>query len=719
MSIMKKGFAAVLILCLVLTGSVQAWAGNTGPAAGSGVSPDMTLAGPQGLIAGLAVNDEAIWGYTTDNWLVQVPQGEGKFSQVNIDATVEEPLKEDAIYQLLLDPDGDGVWLATTAGALQVAGGRLITRLSPREAGLETGTVTGMAVDGQGGFWLGTPVGLIHWDAKAGWGKLEKPFADNPYASLMVPGPNGTLVAGFGTGRLRPTEGFSTRDVGTPSGLALRDREGNWYTSSLPSYLGTPRGDGIYPTPIAAAFTDSREILVQLAPWGIATVKVTEQGLNVSGKQREGENQNLIPLGDRSRFVLGENDLPEEAIAGVQDDKGQIFWTDGWRVFSGQGDAVKVYYTSPAYPWDRAARDFLEQLRAEGKYGLAARLVTTVITLYPDGKMQVDGKDPAGYYQAAMLQQDGTTYIPLRAAVEALGGRVAYDPDTSTVALYYGNRKAFISLSGGQVKLSDADFDQVQLVWQGASLMVPVRWLVQKLLSEMNPAEVLAVHYQESTGEVYIYRHRWELMSHLPATTEGAELTLYLLVPWGMYPEINLAELPSPGAWSFSHHKQPPGFDPGKYTLAETNVRLVPGDNHLSVKLFQGPTLTSPLTVKVTPEDVPFPYRLDARGYPLGWEEDFTLVAPVSGYADANKEFQVKLSGIPKRIEKLVITYRSQQEEETLELPVQDGNLEYTLQPAFGSGVYDVTVSVPDAFSMPDHPERSAVSLVRFWVNFQ
>ncbi len=366
---------------------------------------------------------------------------------------------------------------------------------------------------------------------------------------------------------------------------------------------------------------------------------------------------------------------------------------------------------------DRAARFFLDRLAREGKYGLVLQQPTTEIIFYPGGKMLVNGEETSA--PTSILQRRGTTYLPLRAILEALGGSVEYDPATDQVKLYYGGRQATLNLKDSQVLLGEEEFDRITVAWQGARSLVPVRWLAEKLLVAMNPEEMFSVQWQADTGAVHLYRQRWEV-TRLPETFAEPELTLYLLVPWGQFPYIQLAEMPSVGVWSYEGLPQlPPEFRGKKYTLATTKVPLIPGENHLLVQMPHGEMkITSPLIVQVDPAAIPFPYRLDARNYPLGWPQDITMVSPVSGYSEAEGEFRIDLTGIPQQVTELLLSFVKGDEKKSLTVPVNEGRFTYPLKPVFGKGVYDVSVSVPKAVSMPDHPDRSPAGLLRFWVRF-
>lgn len=94
------------------------------------------------------------------------------------------------------------------------------------------------------------------------------------------------------------------------------------------------------------------------------------------------------------------------------------------------------------------------------------------------------------------------------------------------------------------------------------------------------------------------------------------------------------------------------------------------------------------------------------------------MVSPVSGYSEAEGEHRIEITGIPRQVTDLLLSFAKGDEEKILNVRVNEGRFSYSLKPVFGKGVYDVSLSVPDAVSMPDQPDPSSASLVRFWVRF-
>lgn len=294
---------------------------------------------------------------------------------------------------------------------------------------------------------------------------------------------------------------------------------------------------------------------------------------------------------------------------------------------------------------------------------------------------------------------DGSVYLPIKDIVQVIQGQIQYVPKEHAVYLsengYYNQLK--LNLTTGEVYKKDIITAKIPVHVVDGTTMVPLRFLTDQFGLKLN--------YVQSSQTISIHYNRWFTNNRVLKKTIKADYPIMVFSTGGPSFRYENSRIGSEGAWSFSQHNPPQGYNGMKYSVYDVGIPLLPGDNEFVYRdALTGRMINSiPITADLSPADIPFRYG----GYPSfdGLKLNLMLTSSEgktwpAGYAETMSYIDLngKIQSEGFNYSSLRMTYRlaNGTESKPESFPVaKDKSFSYRFKAVKGSGTYFVTLYNP------------------------
>lgn len=352
----KKALALTLALCMlmpslpVMAGTRDTWHW-------------VTYYAPE--IQHLAGNGETLY-FLTEN---RIKNGE-KFSSAwylyeltgeevrrrDLTAVLAPPSKVPPPVVNALVPDGEFLWLATSAGAYLLKNGEVILHYSLESLGMAS-DIHAVFRDVDESLWFGGVGGVARLERDGNWTVYDSdnsPFPEGvPVVDICRDG-QGSLWLACGSGRLS-SGGFATKDVNCSTAVLKLRADGTWLVYTLDPYTVTPRGGSVYPTPLG--FLESTDGMYVHLYGSSQTVLLQEKAGKLVELEDKGTQDTVIVRGaDGSRTSIAKSSCPEANFWNAVVDRDCTYLARGPVLYGISQGTRKVVLTASWYPFERAKR---------------------------------------------------------------------------------------------------------------------------------------------------------------------------------------------------------------------------------------------------------------------------------------------------------------------------------------------------------------------------
>lgn len=421
----------------------------------------------QTKMTGLAISERGRKAFLSSGYGIFVMNGDGSVSNYT---EGNSPLSNNFPQAAAWDRAGN-LWIGTNFGLDVLRADGTWGHIDTKNSNLYADRITAIAVDASGNPWVGfDELGIGVRDASGNWTRI------NAFASGL---PSNDVKDLFfdASGNLWVATWYKVNQDG---GVGLLRTDGSWTTYNERSGLINDKVNAVAvdangtlwagtEAGVSSVTADGVVRAYRQADTGIAMGKVTSVGFDASGNPYFGTSGNTINTGG------GPTVGPDGSVLYWSTESGIVYLEDGiWKTIrKGSAGLTTNFVADLAFDGD-----VLYLALSDGIY---RNDMDTYLELDPNVVEIVYNNEKVAFDVAPFID-NGTTFVPVRFVVEAMGLTPIWDGDERTVTIWNGSTRVVIYVDTTTVSLNGTTRELLapSRIVEGRT-MVPIRFISESL----------------------------------------------------------------------------------------------------------------------------------------------------------------------------------------------------------------------------------------------